>query len=79
MAGETKTWTHRAYVRFERAVLSVGMTVLAVAVERVLVGAIKKGGVEAAPRTAAGAEDADLPLGPTDRPEAEVGTSRPTV
>jgi len=79
MSSERRDWPHRTFVRFERIVLSAGMTVLAVAVERILVGAIKKGGVEPAPRTAAGPDEAPLPVGPTDRPEAEVGTSRPTV
>jgi len=78
MANARTDWPHRVFVWFERTVLSMGMTVLAVGVERVLVRAIKKG-VEPAPRTAAGPAERPPPSGSGDRPEAEVGTSRPPV
>jgi hypothetical protein len=41
------------FVAFERAVLGVGMSVVAFFIERRLIKAIKKGGVTAAARTAA--------------------------
>ena len=78
MAGWKDDWPHRAFVWFERTVLSAGMTVLAIGVERILVRAIKKGGVQPAPRTAAGPDEA-LPVAPAERPEAELGTTRPTL
>jgi len=50
------------FLAFERAVLGVGMSVVAFFIERRLIKAIKKGGVSAAPRTAAEREEAlDLP------------------
>jgi hypothetical protein len=44
-------------VAFERAVLGFGMTVVAFFIERRLIKAIQKGGVTAAPRTAAEREE----------------------
>jgi hypothetical protein len=41
------------FVAFERAVLGVGMSAVAFFIERRLIKAIKKGGITAAPRTAA--------------------------
>jgi hypothetical protein len=57
------------FVAFERAVLGVGMSAVAFFIERRLIKAIKKGGITAAPRTAAepgeelGAEGAKPPQG----------------
>ena len=49
----------RAWVAVERAVLGVGMSVVAWVIERQLVKAIKKGSLEHAPRTAANSEAAE--------------------
>ncbi len=64
----------RMFVAFERAVLGAGMTVVAFFIERRLIKAIKKGGVSAAPRTAAERDESlDLPAsGPR---EGELTTS----
>lgn len=43
----------RLFVSFEQAVLGFGMSIVAFFIERRLIKAIKKGGVKAAPRTAA--------------------------
>jgi hypothetical protein len=74
----SRDWPHRAYVWFERTVLSAGMTVLALVVERILVRAIRKGGVEPAPRTAAGPSELSS-NGGVDERAAQVGPSRPPV
>jgi hypothetical protein len=47
----------RLFLAFERAVLGFGMSVVAYFIERRLIKAIKKGGVTAAPRTAAEREE----------------------
>jgi len=62
------------FLAFERALLGAGMTVVAFFIERRLIKAIKKGGVSAAPRTAAERDEAlDLPAsGPQ---EGELTTS----
>ena len=60
----------------ERTLLSAGMTVLALAGERVLVRAIRKGGVEPAPHTAAGPDEAPIAPLPSDAREAQVSTTR---
>lgn len=53
----------RMFLAFERAVLGVGMTVVAFFIERRLIKAIKKGGVTAAARTAAEpGEEIGVPL-----------------
>ena len=64
----------RMFVAFERVVLGIGMSIVAFFIERRLIKAIKKGGVSAAPRTAAERDEAqDLPAsGPR---EGELTTS----
>lgn len=42
----------RAFVWMERALLGIGMSAAGFVIERRLIKAIKKGGVQAAPRTA---------------------------
>jgi hypothetical protein len=79
MAPDTRDWPHRAYVWFERTVLSAGMTVLAVGVERILVRAIKKGGVEAAPRTAAEPDEPAIGRPDPGPREAQVSAFKRTV
>jgi hypothetical protein len=64
----------QAFVWFERTVLSAGMTVLALGVERLLVRAIKKGGVEPAPRTAAEQDETRGAPSGTEEREAHVST-----
>ncbi len=54
----------RLFRAFERAVLGFGMTIVAFFIERRLIKAIKKGHVEAAPRTAAGGPDPEGVLPP---------------
>jgi hypothetical protein len=75
MATDDAPWRHRAYVWLERTVLSAGMTALALAVEQVLVRAIKKGSVEPAARTAAGPDEVVVPAGAPDTREAQVSTA----
>lgn len=70
--------SHRAYVWFERTVLSAGMTALALGIERVLVGAIKKGGVEPAPRTAASGREL-APVAPSESREAQLSARTGTA
>ena len=75
MTADRPDWRHRSYVWLERTLLSAGMTVLAFAGERVLVRAIRKGGVEPAPHTAAGSDEEPIvPVAPETR-EAQVGTT----
>jgi hypothetical protein len=62
----------RLFRAFERAVLGFGMTIVAFFIERRLIKAMKKGHVEAAPRTAAGAQEAEGVLPPA---EGELSTS----
>ena len=62
----------RLFRAFERAVLGFGMTIVAFFIERRLIKAIKKGHVEAAPRTAAGGQEAEGVLPPA---EGELSTS----
>jgi hypothetical protein len=62
----------RLFRAFERAVLGFGMTIVAFFIERRLIKAIKKGQVEAAPRTAAGGQEAEGVLPPA---EGELSTS----
>jgi hypothetical protein len=64
----------RWFVAFERAVLGVGMTMVAYLIERRLIKAIKKGGVKPAPRTAAESEEA-LAGGPAEVREGELTTA----
>lgn len=52
----------RLFRAFERAVLGFGMTIVAFFIERRLIKAMKKGQVEAAPRTAAGGEGEEVVL-----------------
>jgi hypothetical protein len=64
----------RLFVAFERAILGFGMTVVAFFIERRLIKAIRKGGVTAAPRTAAeSGEELGGPSG--DVREGELTTS----
>lgn len=64
----------RLFVTFERAVLGFGMSVVAFFIERRLIKAIRKGGVTAAPRTAA--EPGEEFEGPRPEPrEGELTTS----
>jgi hypothetical protein len=53
---------NRVFVWFERGVLGVGMSIIVSFIERRLLKAIKKGGVEPAPRTAAAIEGAAPPV-----------------
>jgi hypothetical protein len=62
-------------VWLERTLLSGGMTILAFAGERVLVRAIRKGGVEPAPHTAAGPDEPPIAPSPSERREAQVSTT----
>lgn len=62
----------RLFRAFERAVLGFGMTLVAFFLERRLINAIKKGQVEAAPRTAAGGSDEEARPTPT---EGELSTA----
>jgi hypothetical protein len=48
---------NRAYIWFERVSLSIGMSLMAIIIERRLLRALKAGKVVAAPRTAAGGEE----------------------
>jgi hypothetical protein len=64
----------RLFVAFERAVLGVGLSVVAYFIERRLIKAIKKGGVTAAPRTAAEREE-ELGVPLTQVREGELTTS----
>jgi hypothetical protein len=59
----------RLFRAFERAVLGLGMTVVAFFVERRLIKAIKKGSVEPAPRTASSGEEGGPP------PEGELSAA----
>jgi hypothetical protein len=59
----------RLFRAFERAVLGFGMGFVAFFIERRLIKAIKKGSVEAAPRTAAGGQEDGA------TPEGELSTS----
>jgi hypothetical protein len=64
----------RLFVAFERSVLGFGMGVVAFFIERRLIKAIKKGGITAAPRTAAESGDEfGVPL--SDVREGELTTS----
>ncbi len=56
----------RLFRALERAVLGLGMTIVAFFIERRLIKAIKKGHVEAAPRTAAGGPDEEGVLPPAE-------------
>ena len=62
----------RVFRAFERAVLGFGMTIVAFLIERRLIKAIKKVHVEAAPRTAAGGQEAE---GILPQAEGELSTA----
>jgi hypothetical protein len=62
------------FVAFERAVLGVGMSAVAFFIERRLIKAIKKGGITAAPRTAAEPGE-ELGAGASEPPQGELGTA----
>jgi hypothetical protein len=64
----------RLFLAFERAVLGAGMSMVAFFIERRLIKAIRKGGVSAAPRTAAEREEA-LDLQASGPREGELTTS----
>jgi hypothetical protein len=64
----------RLFLAFERTVLGVGMSVIAFFIERRLIKAIRKGGVSAAPRTAAEREEA-LDLSAVGPREGQLTTS----
>jgi hypothetical protein len=64
----------RLFLAFERAVLGFGMGVVAWFIERRLIKAIQKGGVTAAPRTAAEREE-ELGVPLTQVREGELTTS----
>ena len=53
---------NRVFVWFERAALGMGMSIIVSFIERRLTRAIKKGGVEPAPRTAARIEGEAPPV-----------------
>jgi hypothetical protein len=48
---------NRVYIWFEGVTLSIGMTLMAIIIERRLLRALKQGKAVAAPRTAAGGEE----------------------
>jgi hypothetical protein len=64
----------RLFLAFERAVLGAGMSMIAFFIERRLIKAIRKGGVSAAPRTAAEREEA-LDLSAVGPREGQLTTS----
>lgn len=64
----------RLFLAFERAVLGAGMSMVAFLIERRLIKAIKKGGVKAAPRTAAESAD-ELGATQAEVREGELTTS----
>jgi hypothetical protein len=63
----------RLFIAFERAVLGLGMSVVAFFIERRLIKAIKKGAVTAAPRTAAEPGE-ELGTAPVEPREGELTT-----
>jgi hypothetical protein len=71
----TKKRRSRVFVRFERAVLGFGMTIVAFYIERRLLKALKAGSVKPAPRRAAAGEESELPPGEEPLPRAEVTTT----
>jgi hypothetical protein len=64
----------RLFLAFERTVLGAGMSMVAFFIERRLMRAIRKGGVSAAPRTAAEREEA-LDLSAVGPREGQLTTS----
>lgn len=63
----------RLFIAFERAVLGAGMSAVVFFIERRLIKAIKKGGVTAAPRTAAEPGE-ELGTQPSEASQGELAT-----
>src|SRR5207253_9742363 len=74
----TRKRRSRIFLWFERAVLGLGMSVVAFFIERRLLKALKAGLVKPAPRTAASGEEPQIPLG-EDRKSTRLNSSHVAI